>query len=135
MPVWVNVVCALTMAAGTAGGGWRIIKTLGHKMVKLHPINGFAAEGSSAAVILTASVFGIPVSTTHNVSASIMGVGAAKRLNAIRWSVVERMVWAWILTLPSLPCSPTGWCASPRCSDIEFVCRHSVRSQAILAVA
>ncbi len=100
IPVWVKVVSALTMAAGTAGGGWRIIKTLGHKMVKLHPINGFAAETSSALVILTASVFGIPVSTTHNVSASIMGVGAAKRFNAIRWSVVERMVWAWILTLP-----------------------------------
>jgi PiT family inorganic phosphate transporter len=100
IPVWVKVLCALTMAAGTAGGGWRIIKTLGHKMVKLHPINGFAAEGSSAAVILTASLMGIPVSTTHNVSASIMGVGAAKRFNAIRWSVVERMVWAWILTLP-----------------------------------
>jgi len=100
IPIWVKVLCALTMAAGTAGGGWRIIKTLGHKMVKLHPINGFAAETSSAAVILTASAFGLPVSTTHNVSASIMGVGAAKRFNAIRWSVVERMVWAWILTLP-----------------------------------
>jgi PiT family inorganic phosphate transporter len=100
IPVWVKVVSALTMAAGTAGGGWRIIKTLGHKMVKLHPINGFAAETSSAVVILVASVFGIPVSTTHNVSASIMGVGAAKRFNAIRWSVVERMVWAWMLTLP-----------------------------------
>jgi PiT family inorganic phosphate transporter len=100
VPVWVTVVCALTMAAGTAGGGWRIIKTLGHKMVKLHPINGFAAEGSSAAVILFASSLGIPVSTTHNVSASIMGVGAAKRFNAIRWTVVERMVWSWILTLP-----------------------------------
>lgn len=100
IPGWVKVVAALTMAAGTAGGGWRIIKTLGHKMVKLHPINGFAAETSSALVILIASAFGIPVSTTHNVSASIMGVGAAKRFNAIRWSVVERMVWAWILTLP-----------------------------------
>lgn len=100
IPVWVKVVCALVMAAGTAGGGWRIIKTLGHKMVKLHPINGFAAETSSAAVIITASVFGLPVSTTHNVSAAIMGVGAAKRFNAIRWTVVERMVWAWILTLP-----------------------------------
>ena len=98
--LWIKITCAVVMAAGTAAGGWRIIKTLGHKMVKLHPINGFAAEGSSAAVILTASVLGIPVSTTHNVSASIMGVGAAKRWNAIRWSVVERMVWAWILTLP-----------------------------------
>ena len=94
------MVCALTMAAGTAAGGWRIIKTLGHKMVKLHPINGFAAETSSAAVIFTATHFGIPVSTTHNISAAIMGVGAARRLNAIKWTVVERMVWAWILTIP-----------------------------------
>ena len=100
IPVWVKVLCALVMAAGTAGGGWRIIKTLGHKMVKLHPINGFAAETSSAAVIITASLYGFPVSTTHNVSAAIMGVGAAKRWTAIRWTVVERMVWAWLLTLP-----------------------------------
>ncbi len=88
------------MAAGTAVGGWRIIKTLGHKMVKLHPINGFAAEASSATVILAATHLGIPVSTTHNISAAIMGVGAARRLHAIKWSVVERMVWAWILTIP-----------------------------------
>ena len=75
--VWIKVVCALTMASGTAVGGWRIIKTLGHKLVKLHPINGFAAETSSATVILVATHLGIPVSTTHNISAAIMGVGAA----------------------------------------------------------
>jgi len=98
--LWIKVVCALTMAAGTAAGGWRIIKTLGHKMVKLHPINGFAAETSSAAVIIAASSVGIPVSTTHNISAAIMGVGVAKRANAIKWTVVERMVWAWLLTIP-----------------------------------
>jgi len=98
--LWIKVVCALTMAAGTAAGGWRIIKTLGHKMVKLHPINGFAAETGSAAVIWAATHFGIPVSTTHNISAAIMGVGAAKRFGAIKWSVVEKMVWAWILTIP-----------------------------------
>ncbi|RPJ24820.1 MAG: inorganic phosphate transporter, partial [Planctomycetaceae bacterium] len=98
--VWIKVVCALTMAAGTAAGGWRIIKTLGHKMVKLHPINGFAAEASSATVIMAATHLGIPVSTTHNISSAIMGVGAARRFNAIKWSVVERMVWAWILTIP-----------------------------------
>lgn len=97
---WVKVVCAITMAAGTAAGGWRIIKTLGHKMVKLHPINGFAAETSSALVIWTATHFGIPVSTTHNITAAIMGVGAAKRFDAIKWSVVERIIWAWILTIP-----------------------------------
>jgi PiT family inorganic phosphate transporter len=98
--LWIKVVCALTMAAGTAAGGWRIIRTLGHKMVKLHPINGFAAEASSSLVIFTATQLGIPVSTTHNISAAIMGVGSAKRFNAIKWSVVERMVWAWVLTLP-----------------------------------
>jgi PiT family inorganic phosphate transporter len=98
--LWIKVTCALTMASGTAVGGWRIIKTLGHKMVKLHPINGFAAEASSATVIAAASYFGIPVSTTHNISASIMGVGCAKRFNAIKWNVVERMVWAWIFTIP-----------------------------------
>jgi PiT family inorganic phosphate transporter len=88
------------MAAGTAAGGWRIIKTLGHKMVKLHPINGFAAETASATVIWTATHFGIPVSTTQNITAAIMGVGSAKRCDAIQWSVVERIVWAWILTIP-----------------------------------
>jgi len=97
---WIKLTCALVMAAGTAAGGWRIIKTLGHKMVKLHPIHGFAAETASATIILTASSLGIPVSTTHNISAAIMGVGTAKRLNAIKWTVVERMVWAWILTIP-----------------------------------
>jgi PiT family inorganic phosphate transporter len=100
IPVWIKVTCALTMAAGTAVGGWRIIRTLGHKMVKLHPINGFAAEASSATVIAIATSLGIPVSTTHNISAAIMGVGAARRLTAIKWTVVERMVWAWIFTIP-----------------------------------
>jgi len=97
---WIKVVCALVMAAGTAGGGWRIIKTLGHKTVKLHPINGFAAELTGATVLGVTSTLGIPVSTTHNISAAIMGVGCAKRINAVKWTVVERMVWAWILTIP-----------------------------------
>jgi PiT family inorganic phosphate transporter len=97
---WIKVICALTMCAGTAAGGWRIIRTLGHKMVKLQPIHGFAAETSSALVIYTASHLGIPVSTTHNITAAIMGVGAAKKLSAIKWTVVERIVWAWIFTLP-----------------------------------
>jgi PiT family inorganic phosphate transporter len=98
--IWIKVTCAIVMAAGTAAGGWRIIKTLGHKMVKLQPINGFAAETGSAAVIWMATHFGIPVSTTHNISAAIMGVGAAKRFSAIKWTVVEKMVWAWVLTIP-----------------------------------
>ncbi|HET6545245.1 MAG TPA: inorganic phosphate transporter [Rhodanobacteraceae bacterium] len=108
IPVWIKATCALVMAAGTMAGGWRIIRTLGHKMVKLHPINGVAADTASTSVIITASVLGIPVSTTHNVSSAIMGVGAAKRFNAIRWTVVERMVWAWILTLPIT--AALAWC-------------------------
>lgn len=98
---WIKVTCALVMAAGTAVGGWRIIKTLGHRMVRLHPIHGFAAETSAATVITIASSLGIPVSTTHNISAAILGVGAAKRFSAIKWTVVERMLWAWILTIPA----------------------------------
>lgn len=98
--LWIKIVCAITMAAGTAAGGWRIIKTLGHKMVKLQPINGFAAETSSATMIFLATTLGIPVSTTHNISAAIMGVGCARRFNALRWTVVERMVWAWFFTIP-----------------------------------
>ena len=98
--LWIKVVCALTMAAGTAAGGWRIVKTLGQKLVKLQPINGFATDTTSSLVIFTATHFGIPVSTTHNVSAAVLGVGAAKRFNSIKFSVVERIIWAWILTIP-----------------------------------
>jgi PiT family inorganic phosphate transporter len=99
--IWVKVACALTMAAGTAAGGWRIIRTLGHRMVKLQPIHGFAAETTAATVIQVASHWGIPLSTTHVISSSIMGVGATKGLTAVRWSVVGRMVWAWGLTIPA----------------------------------
>ncbi|MGH8107656.1 MAG: inorganic phosphate transporter [Arenimonas sp.] len=101
IPTWIKLTCATVMAAGTAAGGWRIIKTLGHKMVKLDPINGFAAETSGASVILLASSLGIPVSTTHNISSAIIGVGAAKRFSSIKWTVVERMLWAWLLTIPA----------------------------------
>ncbi len=100
IPMWIKVTCALVMAAGTAAGGWRIIKTLGHKMVKLHAVNGFAAETTSASIIGLATHFGIPVSTTHNISAAIMGVGAAKSFSALKWTVVERMAWAWLFTIP-----------------------------------
>ncbi len=97
---WVVVVCALTMAAGTAAGGWRIIKTLGHKMVKLQPVHGFAAETAGATVLAVAASMGMPVSTTHAITTSIMGVGCAKRFSALKLKVVERIVWAWIMTLP-----------------------------------
>ena len=98
---WIIVTCALVMAAGTAMGGWRIIRTLGHKMVKLHPINGFAAETSSATILYVAAHFGMPVSTTHSISTAIMGVGFAKNPNALKITVIERIVWAWVLTIPA----------------------------------
>jgi PiT family inorganic phosphate transporter len=100
VPLWVKILCALTMAAGTAAGGWRIIRTMGHKMVKLQPVHGFAAETSAALIIQVVSHWGIPLSTTHVISASIMGVGAAKRFSGVKWTIVERIVWAWIFTLP-----------------------------------
>jgi PiT family inorganic phosphate transporter len=99
--IWIKVVCALTMAAGTAAGGWRIIKTLGHKMVRLQPVHGFAAETTAASVLFTASFFGMPVSTTHAITTSIMGVGFAKKSTALKFGVVERILWAWILTIPA----------------------------------
>jgi PiT family inorganic phosphate transporter len=101
VPTWVVVLCAATMAAGTAAGGWRIIRTLAHKMVKLQPVHGFAADTSSALIIQIASNYGIPLSTTHVISTSIMGVGAMKRFSGVKWSVVERIVWAWLFTLPA----------------------------------
>src|SRR6266536_606787 len=101
IPAWVKILCAITMAAGTAAGGWRIIRTLGHKMVKLQPVHGFAAETSAALIIQTASYYGIPLSTTHVISTSIMGVGAVKRFSGMRWTVVERIIWAWLFTLPA----------------------------------
>ncbi|MFL6540098.1 MAG: inorganic phosphate transporter, partial [Chthoniobacterales bacterium] len=87
--------------AGTAAGGWRIIRTLGHQMVKLQPVHGFAAETTAAIIIQVASSHGIPLSTTHVISTSIMGVGAVKRFSGVKWGVVERIVWAWIFTLPA----------------------------------
>lgn len=99
--LWIKVLCALTMAAGTAAGGWRIIKTLGHKMVKLHPVHGFAAETTAATVLATAAHFGMPVSTTHAITTSIMGVGFAKKPSGLKFQVVERILWAWVLTIPA----------------------------------
>ncbi|HTI69512.1 MAG TPA: inorganic phosphate transporter [Candidatus Limnocylindria bacterium] len=98
--VWIKVLCAIVMCAGTAAGGWRIIHTMGHKMVKLQPIHGFAAETTAATVLMAAGHFGMPVSTTHAITTSIMGVGCAKRFSALKLGVIERIIWAWILTLP-----------------------------------
>lgn len=99
--VWVQVVCGITMAIGTAVGGWRIIRTLGHKMVRLQPVHGFAAETTGATILLITAKLGMPVSTTHAITTSIIGVGAAKNVRSINLPVVERILWAWFLTLPA----------------------------------
>jgi PiT family inorganic phosphate transporter len=101
VPLWVILVCASAISLGTAAGGWRIIRTMGQKVVKLDPVHGFAAETTAATIILTASRFGLPVSTTHVISSGIMGVGASIRLSAVRWGVAGNIVTAWILTLPA----------------------------------
>lgn len=100
VPLWVILSCAITMGLGTMFGGWKIIQTMGNKVFKLEPIHGFAAQVSGAGVILTCTHFGIPISTTHVISCSIMGVGSTKRFSAVRWGVIEHIVLAWIITIP-----------------------------------
>jgi PiT family inorganic phosphate transporter len=100
VPLWVKLACSVAMGLGTMSGGWRIIRTMGSKMIKLQPPQGFAVETTSSIIIGAASHFGIPVSTTHVVSSAIMGVGTTKRLSAVRWGVAGDIVWAWVLTLP-----------------------------------
>lgn len=101
VPTFVKLLAATAMACGTAVGGWRIIKTIGGKIFKLEPISGFAADLNSSFVIFSATLLHLPVSTTHVVSGSIMGVGTAKRLSAVRWGVAQQMVAAWVMTIPS----------------------------------
>jgi inorganic phosphate transporter, PiT family len=107
VPLWVVMSAALAMGLGTMIGGWRIIQTMGLKVVQLRPIHGFAAETAAATVIEVASRLGIPISTTHSISAAIMGVGATRRLSAVRWGVAGSIVTAWILTIPA--CLLLGW--------------------------
>ncbi len=101
IPIYVILTCAIMMALGTMQGGWKIIRTMGSKIIKLKPIHGFAAETSAASIILTASHFGIPLSTTHVISTAIMGVGSTIRASAVKWGVVGNIVCAWVLTIPS----------------------------------
>ena len=101
IPLWVIVLAATAISLGTAAGGWRIIKTMGQKVVKLDPVHGFAAETTAASIIFTASHFGMPVSTTHVISSAIIGVGSSDRMSAVRWGVAGNIVIAWILTIPA----------------------------------
>ncbi len=101
VPMWVKLSCAAAMGLGTAAGGWRIIKTVGKDFVKLQPVHGFCVETASAGVILGASSIGMPVSTTHVITSTILGVGLSKRLTAVNWNVAYRILWAWVLTIPA----------------------------------
>lgn len=101
VPLWVKIFCAVAMALGTSIGGWKIIKTMGMHMAKLAPVNGFAAETGAAAVIFTATMLHAPVSTTHIISGSIMGVGASKRVSSVKWILAETIMWTWVLTIPA----------------------------------
>lgn len=101
VPLWVMLSCALAMGLGTYAGGWKIIKTMGMKVVKLQPVQGFGAEVTAGSIIEAASRLGIPISTTHTISSSIMGVGSVQRLSAVRWGVAGNIVAAWVLTLPA----------------------------------
>ncbi len=99
-PYWVIICCHLAMAGGTMAGGWRIIKTMGQRITKLTPFGGFAAETAGGITLAMNAAFGIPVSTTHTITGAIVGVGATRRLSAVRWGVTRRIVWAWVLTIP-----------------------------------
>jgi len=109
VPLWVIIMAATAISLGTAAGGWRIIKTMGQKVVKLDPVHGFAAETTAATIILGASSLGMPVSTTHVISSAIMGVGSSDRFSAVRWGVAGNIVMAWILTIPAS--GAVGWLA------------------------
>ncbi len=100
IPTWVEVAACAAIALGTLSGGWRIVKTMGTKIVKLQPVGGFCAEAAGSLTLFGATAFGIPVSTTHTITGAIVGVGSAKRFSAVKWGVAGRIVWAWILTIP-----------------------------------
>jgi PiT family inorganic phosphate transporter len=101
VPFWVIISCQAALSAGTLMGGWRIVKTMGNQITKLRPVDGFCAETGAAASLYIASFLGIPVSTTHTITGSIVGVGSLKRLSAVKWGVAGKIVWAWIITIPS----------------------------------
>jgi PiT family inorganic phosphate transporter len=107
VPLWIKIVAAVAMGLGTATGGWRVIKTMGHKLARIQPIHGFAAETAAATIIEVASRLGFPLSTTHVISSAIMGAGASRRLSAVRWNVAGSIVTAWILTIPA--CMILAW--------------------------
>ena len=118
VPLWVMLICALAMALGTAAGGWGVIRTLGMKLAHIRPIEGFAAETSASLVLSGAAAMGIPVSTTHTITGSIMGVGAGHRVNAVKWGIGTKIVYAWVFTLPA---------AALLAAVLDYILRHFLR--------
>ena len=100
IPLWVVLACHAAIALGTLSGGWRIVKTMGQRITKLHPFEGFSAETAGAVTLFATALAGIPVSTTHTITGSIIGAGITKRLSAVRWRVTYKLIWAWVLTIP-----------------------------------
>src|SRR5690606_33962430 len=114
LPMWVVISCYSAISLGTLFGGWRIVKAMGMKITKLRPVGGFCAETGGAFTLFAATALGVPVSTTHTITGSIVGVGAVTKLSAVRWGVAGRIVWAWVLTIPAsgLIAIVTWWLAS-----------------------
>jgi PiT family inorganic phosphate transporter len=113
VPLWAKVACHVAIALGTAIGGWKVIRTLGSQLTRLKPVHGFAAETAASAVLVVTSQFGVPVSTTHAITGAILGVGASKRLSAVRWGVGLKILSAWVVTLPF--CVVAGYCLRLLC--------------------
>jgi PiT family inorganic phosphate transporter len=135
-PLWVIVSAALAMAAGTYAGGWRIIKTLGQRIAKLDPPQGFAAQTATAAILFTTAHYGFPVSTTHTVSGSVLGAGASRRLRAVRWGVAGNILLAWIMTIPCaglVGAGMEGLTRLPGGSILVFVLAAAIAAVAFLA--
>ena len=109
IPVWVICACAMTLALGTMTGGWKIIRTMSSKVIKMKPIHGFSVETASASIILTASHFGFPVSTTHIISTAIVGVGSMVKVSAVKWGMVKNIVVAWVCTIPACMALSAGF--------------------------
>jgi PiT family inorganic phosphate transporter len=108
VPFWVIISCHLAMGCGTMAGGWRVVKTMGQRITKLNPFGGFAAETAGALTLIGTAHFGIPVSTTHTITGAIVGVGASRRVTAVRWGVTRRIMWAWLLTIPGAAAIGSG---------------------------
>jgi PiT family inorganic phosphate transporter len=110
LPFWVVILCQIAMGLGTLFGGWRIVRTMGMRITKLKPVGGFCASASGATCLFLATSLGIPVSTTHTITGAIVGVGASRKLQAVRWGVAGNLVWAWIFTIPaSAFIAALGW--------------------------